>query len=115
MTKKDIRKLYQQLTVEFAECPFEETINHCQEITKKYFSCMPLLFQIGSLYVNHSMLAGSPERTSEVLEEARELFTRVKEESDDIELAKQALNMEALCLLNLGRTFPHRIYGIMLR
>ena len=30
-------------------------------------------------------------------------FIRVKDESDDIELAKQALNMEALCLLTLGR------------
>ena len=103
MSKAEIRKLYRELTIEFASCPFEETINHCREIAKKYFSCFPLLFQIGSLYVNHSMLAGTPEMTSGILEEAREFFVRVKDESDDIALVRQALNMEALCLLQLGR------------
>lgn len=103
MTKTDIRKLYHELTAQFASDSFENTIEHCRKIVKKYFSCFPLLFQIGSLYVNHCMLAGTPDITSGILEEAKELFTRVKEKSDDIELTKQALNMEALCLLQLGR------------
>lgn len=103
MPAADIRRLYRQLCAEFASRPFEEVMNHCREIAKKYYSCAPLLFQLGALYVNHSMLAESPQKTAEVLEEARMLFVRAKEESDDIELAKQALHMEALCLLQLGR------------
>lgn len=103
MLKEDIRKLYQELCHDFSELPFDSVMEHCREITRKYFSCAPLLFQMGALYVNHCMLAGSPVQTQQVLEEARGLFVRVQEESGDAELSNQAVSMEALCLLQLGR------------
>lgn len=102
MTKKDIRKLYSNLSNDFATRPFDEVIGHCREIIKKYFSCFPLLFQIGALLLNHSMLTDDTEKTVAVLSEAKDLFIRVRKESNDAELAKQALNMEALCLLSIG-------------
>ena len=49
------------------------------------------------------MLPGSPEKSAETLEEAKALFLRVRKECDNPELAKQAQNMEAFCLLQLGR------------
>ena len=104
MTKEDIRKLYRQLAIEFSSLPIDTVLEHCREIAKKYFSCFPLLLQIGSLFVNHSMLVKDPDKTVQILEEARTIFARVKTETDDIELAKQALDMEALCLLTLGRS-----------
>ena len=79
MDREDIRKLYRKLTRDFAEKPFEEVMKDCQDIAGKYFSCAPLLFQIGSLFVNHCMLAESPERTKAVLKEAIQLFCRVRE------------------------------------
>lgn len=103
MLKEDIRKLYQKLCRDFSEQPFDSVMEHCREITKKYFSCAPLLLQIGTLYVNHCMFAGSTEQRQQVLEEARELFVRVQEESGDAELSNQAVSLEALCLLQLGR------------
>lgn len=103
MTKADIRRLYGQICRDFSTKPFDEVMEHCREITKKYFSCAPLLFQIGSLYVNHCVLAGTPEGTLAILEEAASLFVRVREESEQAALADQAVNMEALCLLKLGR------------
>lgn len=103
MTKADIRKLYQQLCRDFSAKPFDEVMEHCRQVTQKYFSCAPLLFEIGSLYVNHCMLAGTPEGTLAVLEEAAALFIRVREESEQASLADQAVNMQALCLLQLGR------------
>lgn len=103
MTKEDIRKLYRELCRDFSEKPFDTVIEHCREIVKKYFSCAPLLFQIGSLYVNHCMLADSPKKKQQVLEEAKELFIRVQEEGEDAELISQAISMQALCLLQLGR------------
>jgi len=103
LTKEEIRKLYRQLSSEFSSRPFHEVTEHCRKIVKKYFSCLPLLFQIGALYVNHNMLAESPEQSANLLEEAAGLFVRVQKESDDLELAKMALHMQALCLLSLGR------------
>ena len=103
MTKTDIRKLYTQISHDFSKKPFHEVMEYCREITKKYFSCAPLLFQIGCLYVNHCSFAKTPPETLAVLEEAIDLFIRVKEESDQVYLINQAVNMEAFCLLKLGR------------
>lgn len=103
MTKEDIKSLYRKICDEFTKKPFDEVLIHCREVMKKYYACFPLLFQIGVLYVNHSMLAGNPETTNCMNKEAEDLFRRVKEECDDVELAKQALVMEAYCCLLLGK------------
>lgn len=101
MEKTEIRKCYCQLAKEFATLPFNEALEHCREMAKKYYSCYPLLFHIGSLLVNHSMLAETQEKSEQILEEARELFLRVKYGTDNPTLSKEALQMEAYCLLAL--------------
>lgn len=104
MNREDIRRLYRQLSDDFARKPFDEVMEYCRDITKKYFSCAPLLFQLGALLVNHCMLAKTPEKTAAVLEEAAGLFSRAREISDDMELSAQAVCMKALCMLQLGKT-----------
>ncbi len=102
MTKEDIRNLYLRLSNEFYEKPFEDIITYCQEIIKKYFSCYPLLYQMGVLLLNNSNLANDEKRMKEIIMEAKTLFIKIKNESDDIELVKQAFYMEALSLITLG-------------
>lgn len=102
MDKEDIRKLYLKLSADFTIKPFDEVLGHCREIAKKYFSCFPLLFQIGALLVNNSVESGNMNEAFTVLAEAKELFIRVKKESEDTELCQLALNMEAFCALTLG-------------
>lgn len=102
MGKEDIRKLYLSLSNDFTVKPFDEVMEDCRKITKKYFSCFPLLFQIGALIVNNSMECGDRDRSMTAIEEAKELFIRVKKESEDAELCRLALNMEAFCALTLG-------------
>ncbi|WP_322173384.1 helix-turn-helix transcriptional regulator [Acutalibacter caecimuris] len=103
MTPSDIRHLCRELAADFSHKPFEEVMDRCREIAKKFFSCPTLLFQLGCLYVNHCQMAGQPQLVFAVLEEAIALFARVREQSDNTSLQEQALNMEALCLLELGR------------
>ncbi len=103
MTREDIRKEYYRLSSDFASKPFDEVLEHCHEIIKKYYSCFPLLFQIGALLLNYSAVPGDAERTMAVINEAKELFCRVRKECDDKELSNQALNMEAGCCITLGR------------
>lgn len=102
MSKEDIRKLYLRLSNDFVEKPFDEVMEECRKIVKKYFSCFPLLFQIAALIVNNSTQAGDMDKTFTVIAEAKELFIRVKKESEDAELCRLALNMEAFCALTLG-------------
>ncbi len=111
MSRNEIRKIHSQLSEEFISQPLEQTLAHCREITRKYFSCFPLLYQIGSLYVNYGIMAGEKQKVSQIYEDAMELFRRVKTGTDDIDLAKQALNMEALCMLSLNR--PREVLDLL--
>lgn len=111
MTKEDIRNLYLKLSKDFTIKPFEDVVVDCQEIIRKYFSCYPLLFQMALLLLNNSNLASSKERAKEIITEAKLLFIKVKNESDDVELAKQALHLEGLCLISLG--YPNEVIDLL--
>ena len=111
MTKEQIRALCRKLATDFSTQPIEKVREQCQKITKKYFSCFPLLYQIGSLYVNYSPLVENKATAKEMLEDASRLFERVKSETDNVDLAKQALNMEALCQLTLGN--PSEVLNLL--
>lgn len=104
MTDDDIRKLYTELLKEFASKPFDEVINRCREITKKYFSCFPLLYQIGTLLVSYGSSSKDEEKRVLTVTEAKELFIRVKTLSDNIDLKKLALQSEAVCEMLLGNS-----------
>lgn len=111
MTKEQIRALYKKLSADFSTQPIEQVREQCQEIIKKYFSCFPLLYQIGSLYVHNCTLTENEDMAKEMLEDASRLFERVKSETDNVDLAKQALNMEALCQLTLGN--PKEVLNLL--
>ncbi len=102
MTKEDIKKLYRRLASDFTVKPFESVMEDCRQIIKKYYSCFQLLLQMGILMINHAPLLKDPQKSVSLIEEAKALFIRVKEESTDVSLAKQALYTEALCNLALN-------------
>ena len=101
MTKQDIEKLYRRLYEDLSKKPFDEVIEECREIIKKYFSCFPLLLQMGTLLINLSVLAGDSEKSSAIITEAKELFVRIKKESADVEVMRSAVCMEATCAISL--------------
>ena len=102
MIKKNIRILYQSLANDFTLKPIDEVIEHCNEITKKYYSCFPLLLQIGILLLNYASQIDATDKKTTMITRAKDLFIRVKNESEDLELINQALSMEAVCALTLG-------------
>lgn len=102
MSGEDIRKLYKQLSEEFSTRPFADVWAECQQITKKYYACFPLLFQIAGLYLNHANLAGE-DMQAEIWHEVIHLCSRVKEESGDVFLGSQANSIQAMAHLMLGQ------------
>ncbi|MFA0815429.1 MAG: helix-turn-helix domain-containing protein [Anaerofustis sp.] len=102
MTKEDIAALYRRFSKDFTEKPFDEVLQSWQDINKKYFACFPLLLQMGILIVNHANLAPDQQQTIALIREAEALFVRVKEESDEPSVARQALYMQAYCNLYTG-------------
>lgn len=103
MTKQDIRKLFHRLKEKFTREPFALVYAECEEYLKKYFSCWELQYQIALLLVNHCTLAGTPEEITKILERALELFLRVENGTSDVDMAKTAIHMQAVCYLSLQK------------
>ncbi|WP_454054643.1 helix-turn-helix domain-containing protein [Clostridium sp. Marseille-Q7071] len=101
MSKEEICKLYNKLASDFTSKPYDDVLNNCRDIIKKYYSCFPLLLQMGVLILFHSNLSKDINKTTSLIMEAKELFIRVKKESEDVELIKQAQYMEANCYIAL--------------
>jgi hypothetical protein len=102
MTDEDIDKLYEELSNKFFEKPFDEVMDQCREIVKKYFSCFPLIYRMGLLYTNYGATSNDNNLKISALTEAKELFIRVKELSDDVQLKQLAIHIEATCEMMLG-------------
>jgi len=111
MTREDIRKLYHHLSLEFSSQPFDEVLAECRAIIKKYFSCFPLLLEMVILLVNHHMLAKEKETREKLLQEIIDLCIRIKSESDDVWISKQANSIEAMCFMILQQ--PQEILDLL--
>ena len=102
MERADIRLLYLRLAKDFAVNPFETVLLECRGFVKKYYSCFPLLLKIAALYLNHHMLAASREAQIALITEAATLCHRVRDESEDALLGREAVALEATCRLMQG-------------
>ena len=102
LTSQDIKKLYNQLSHDFAVKPFEEVREQCEQIIKKYYSCFPLLLAMIQLFLNHAVLTSEAGTKQAMLLQSIALSQRVKEESDSIRDAKSANSMEAMAQMALG-------------
>lgn len=102
ISKEEICKLYHKLSADFTLKPYDNVLNNCRDIIKKYYSCFPLLLRMGVLILFHSDLAKNTDKTVSLIMEAKELFIRVKKESGDVGLIKQAQYMESSCYIALG-------------
>lgn len=96
LTKQDIQKIYYELAQAFAQKDPNDVFGKCEEYIKKYYSCFEFLKQMVVLYLNHYMLFNNKEK---VLNRARELCIRIREESENPQLIKDAINLELLSLI----------------
>jgi len=99
MTSEDIKRLYFRLAEDFGKKPFDEVYKECQTIIKKYYSCFPLLSQMVVLLINHHMLAPEKKTQEEIIGEIIDLCLRIKTQSGDARLSKQANDIQAICFL----------------
>lgn len=93
MTKEQIRKKYQYFRTQFGVRDFDDVIGEIEEAIKKYYSCFPFLLQMTVLLVNHAHISKDPMK---ICERALEISKRIKEESDNVNDAKEAANLEVM-------------------
>lgn len=104
LSREQIRLYYHQLAAGFAEKPFEEVMEQCEELVKKYYSCYPFVLQICILWLNHWMLAGSGERKREIQQKTIALCEHIMKACQDINLCNDALGVWSLMKLQTGDT-----------
>ena len=66
MEQEDIKKLYIRLSKDFSMLSFEEVLAECLKIAKKFYACYPLLFELGTLLINHTSQASCPEQVEQI-------------------------------------------------
>lgn len=104
LSSEQIQRIYGELAQDFAvHEQFEETMERSRQMARQYYNCYPFLFYIGSLWMNHYMLAGSKAQQTEILEDTAALFERITCECREVGLCSDALLMRAAVFLLLGR------------
>ncbi|ENK0838787.1 helix-turn-helix transcriptional regulator [Clostridium botulinum] len=104
LTREDIKKIYSKLSHEFTVKPFDEVMEQCNKLIKKYYSCFPFLLSIIQLLLNYSSLIKNDAIKKEIFQQCILLSRRIKEESENISHIKNANTMEALAEIILGNS-----------
>ena len=102
MSDGEISRLYLELYQEFQTNPFEEVYLKWKRVVDEYYTCYPLLLQMGILLLQ-SITFEDEEKNQSIYEDAIKIFSRIYQDSDDQTLKDWADYMEASCLVALGR------------
>jgi transcriptional regulator with XRE-family HTH domain len=97
-------KIYSRLAADFGTKPFEDVINECELLVKKYYSCYPFLLELVKLYINHAPMAAqseNPERTPELVRFAISLCEHVINDCREPNITNAAVGLQAMCHLML--------------
>lgn len=103
LSKEQIVKIYLDLCKDFAESSFEVTIEKSRKLVKQYYACYPFLSQIVLLWLNHWMIADTPEKQQAILQEAANLCQRILDNCKDVVLCNDIIAVKATVYLLMGR------------
>lgn len=103
LSKEQIRRLYAELSEDFAKRPFIEAMEKTRGLAHRYYSCHPFLLQLSVLCLNHYMLAESKEEQEQILKETVSWCGHILENCSDVGVCGDALVLKAGLSLKLGR------------
>lgn len=114
LSTKEIQHIYTSLKKSFETKSPEDVLASVQSFVRRYYSCYPLVLQMGMLLINHfDKLPGeNQEEKKEVyFKEALELFVHVRTLAKEPELIIEASRFEAYVLLTLQK--PDQVLEIL--
>lgn len=100
MTKEQIKQTYLQLSQQFSQKSFEEVESNIEKLLKEYYACFPFVLKMAQLYLNYVPKSPDQQKT---LTRILELCTQIKTSSEDVSLINEAMILEAIACLQLGR------------
>lgn len=114
LSTKEIQHIYTSLKKSFETKSPEEMLAAVHSFVRRYYSCYPLVLQMGLLIINHlDKLPGEnqEEKKQTYLKEALNLFVHVRMQAKEAELIIEASRFEAYVLLMLQQ--PDQVLGIL--
>ncbi|KRK78593.1 helix-turn-helix domain-containing protein [Companilactobacillus nodensis] len=106
LSTEQIRHIYTSITHQFETDPPEEVWKSIEDVIHRYYSCAPLVLEMGQLLLNHGDLLPGDSREEKMqtyLGEAQKLFSHVLEISNDRVLLDKATDYSAYCALMLKK------------
>jgi len=100
MTKEQIKQTYLQLSQQFSQKSFEEVESNIEKLLKEYYACFPFVLKMAQLYLNYVPKSPDQQKT---LTRVIQLCTQIKSSSEDVSLINEAMLLEAIACLQLGR------------
>ena len=111
LTTEQIQKHYADLAADFTRLPFDTVISKCEELVKEYYACYPFLSQMILLYLNHFMMAETPERQQELLEQCITLCSHIETNCNQPPIKEEACIFKAIANLQLNK--PREVIDIL--
>lgn len=106
LSTEQIRHIYTSITHQFETDPPEEVWKSIEDVIHRYYSCAPLVLEMGQLLLNHGDLLPGDSREEKMqtyLGQAQKLFSHVLEISNDRVLLDKATDYSAYCALMLKK------------
>lgn len=103
LSREQIQLYYHRLAERFSKDKFDDVMSESRLLVRKYYSCYSFIEQMAVLWLNHAQLAGDEEKTRQVFDEVILLCNHIIEDSKNINLCNNAVNIKVLVNLQIGR------------
>ncbi|MCL2170455.1 MAG: helix-turn-helix domain-containing protein [Defluviitaleaceae bacterium] len=100
LSKGEIVKIYMKLAQGFAHRAFDEVLEECEGVIRKYYSCFELVKSMALLYLNHAPMGKAPEH---LYERAIKLCEHILQHAQKPFILQEATALLALSHLGLGQ------------
>lgn len=97
-----IKKIYHDLALEFADKEFEVVMARCEKLIKKYYSCYSFLEQMCVLLFNHFNLAHNSKRQSQIIDMIISICEHILKNCKDIGVCNDVTVISAMTALQKG-------------
>ena len=104
LSREQIQLYYHRLAERFSKDKFDDVMSESKLLVRKYYSCFSFIEKMAVLWLNHAQLAGDEEKTRKVFEEVILLCNHIIENSKNINLCNNAVNIKVLVNLQIGRS-----------
>ena len=99
MSEQEMDCIFRRLEAAFCVNAPSQVLEECRKLVKNHYSCYPFLLHMALFYLNHSSKLQEEDEQKALFAETSRLCARIVKDCESITIRKQAMGLEAACLL----------------